>query len=82
MMNYHSQVLYFFGGFTPLTHLGQEHVGCWTREIKAKNLENQMLHPKDLTLVVSVVSDVDKFPDVRRIDLFVFARDEHCSGAH
>ena len=70
-------MLDFLLGFAQLTHLRQKHIGGGRGEIEAEHLEDQVLHPEDLLLVVRVVGDVDKLPDIGRVDLLVLAGYEH-----
>ena len=44
-------------------------------------LEDQVLHPEDLPLSVSVIGDVDKLRHIGRVDLLVLGSDEHRGGA-
>ena len=73
-------MLDFLLRFAQLTHLRQKHIGGGRGEIEAKHLEDQVLHPEDLLLVVRVVGDVDELPHVGRVDLLVLAGDEHRGG--
>lgn len=77
---YHGKMLDFLLGFAQLTHLRQKHIGGGPGEIEAKDLEDEVLHPEDLPLVVRVVGDVDELPHVGRVDLLVLAGDEHRGG--
>ena len=70
-------MLDFLLGLAQLTHLRQKHIGGGCGEIEAEHLEHEVLHPEDLLLVVRVVRDVDELPHVGRVDLLVFAGDEH-----
>ena len=73
-------MLNFLLRFAQLTHLRQKHVGGGPGEVEAEDLEDEMLHPEDLPLVVRVVGDVDELPHVGRVDLLVLAGDEHRGG--
>ena len=62
MHYYHGKMLDFLLGFAQLTHLRQKHIGGGRGEIEAEHLEDQMLHPEDLLLVVRVIGDVHELP--------------------
>ena len=79
---YHGQVFGLLVSLAQLAHLGEEHVGGGTGQVEPQDLQDQMLHPEDLPLVVGVVRDVDELPDIRRIDLLILGSNEHAGGSH
>ena len=79
-MAHHGKMLDLLLRVSQLTHLRQKLDSGGTREIETEDLEDKVLHPEDLLLVVGVVCDVAELPHVRRVDLFVLAGDEHRGG--
>ena len=65
-----------------LAQLGHEKVAGGCGQIEPKNLEDEMLHPEDLPLVVSVVCDVHELSNIWWVNLLVLTGDEHAGSAY